>query len=307
MDGFLNLLKPRGVTSHDIVAVVRRILREDLVGHLGTLDPLAVGVLPLATGSYRRLSEYFLIEDKRYFAEFTFGLLTDTGDTDGRVTAETDARGISRDQVEALLPKYRGHILQTPPAYSALKVNGRKMLDLAREGIIPNKEPREVTVQRLSLVGWKTGPHPTGLFSMTVGRGTYVRSLALSIGEDLGCGATVSYLLRERSGKFLVRDAVSLRRLREMKRFGWIDRAYLDPSSVLPDYPTVRVPVETLKKITHGVPLEPGDFIGNLAALGQEGPIMVVFSRESRPDSVVAVVRARSSGKIAYEKVLYQE
>jgi len=235
MDGFLNILKPRGVTSHDIVAVVRNILREDLVGHLGTLDPLAVGVLPLATGAYRRLTEYFLVEDKRYLAEFTFGLTTDSGDTDGKLESEVDATGVTREQVEGLLFRYRGRIKQVPPAFSALKVGGRKMIDLAREGVIPRKEPREVVVHSLSLVAWKEGKHPVGLFDMTVGKGTYVRSIAQSIGEDLGCGAVVSYLLRARSGRFRLKDALTIGELVRLKKSGEPERAFPDPLSVLPE------------------------------------------------------------------------
>lgn len=307
MDGFLNLLKPRGVTSHDIVAVARRILREDLVGHLGTLDPLAVGVLPLAIGAYRRLSEYFLVEDKRYFAEFTFGISTDTGDTDGRAEDRRDASAISPERVEALLVKYRGRILQVPPAYSALKIKGRKMLDLAREGIDAQKAPREVIIHRLSLTGWKGGPNPRGLFSMTVGRGTYVRSLAVSIGEDLGCGAAVSYLLRERTGKFRVKDSISLNRLREMKTHGWLDKALPDPLSVLPPYPAVRVRGPALAKIAHGVPLEPYDLAEGRSVLLERGPIMVLSGGGPDPAAIVAVVRVKDSGKIAYEKALYRE
>lgn len=306
MDGFLNLLKPRGVTSHDIVAVVRRMLREKQVGHLGTLDPLAIGVLPLAIGAYRRLSEYFLVEDKRYFAEFTFGVSTDTGDTDGRIEAEVDASFVTREKVDALLPKYRGRILQRPPAYSALKVKGRKMLDLAREGLEAEKEPREVTVHELTLVGWENGRNPKGLFSMTVGRGTYVRSLAISLGEDLGCGAAVSYLLRERVGKFRLSDSVSIRRLREMMVEGWLERALLDPLSVLPEYPQVSVGAKALHKIAHGVQLEPRDLTCGLPE-GEPGPIMVVHTGGRAQNSLVAVVKVKAPGKIAYEKVLYQE
>jgi tRNA pseudouridine55 synthase len=307
MDGFLNLLKPSGVTSHDVVAVARRILREDRIGHLGTLDPLAVGVLPLVAGAYRRLTEYFLVEDKRYLAEFTFGLATQSGDTDGKVELDVDASWLSRERVDALLDRYRGPIMQVPPAFSALKVGGRKMMDLAREGIDPGKRPRKVHVHSLSLVNWKEGRHPVGLFDMTVGRGTYVRALAQSIGQDLGCGAAVSYLLRARSGRFRLRDALTIGQLRRLRDAGELDCALLDPLAVLPDYPTARVLPNALKKIAHGVPLSEEDFEGGLPLSYQGRTVMVLYSGADPRTSVVAVVRPRLTDKVAYEKVLYQE
>ncbi len=308
MDGFLNILKPRGVTSHDIVAVVRKMLREDRVGHLGTLDPLAVGVLPLVTGAYRRLTEYFLVEDKRYLAEFTFGLVTDSGDTDGKIECDVDASSVTRERVEALLPRYRGRIKQVPPAFSALKVGGRKMLDLAREGVVLRKEPRDVVVHSLSLVAWKEGRHPVGLFDMTVGKGTYVRSLARSIGEDLGSGAVVSYLLRARSGKFQLKDALTIGELADNKSLGELDRAFSEPLSVLPEtYPTVRVLPRALKKIAHGVPLRDSDFLGGIPASLLGRTVMAISPEPLSRASIVAVVRPERPNKVSYEKVLYRE
>ena len=160
MDGFLNLLKPRGATSHDLVMLARRFLREERLGHLGTLDPLAVGVLPMACGTHRRLSEYFLGEDKRYLAEFTFGVRTVTGDTEGEVQQERDASRLAPEAVEQAIQGFIGPIMQAPPSYSALKVGGKKLLDLAREGIEVEIEPREVVVFEFKLSGWKPGPHP---------------------------------------------------------------------------------------------------------------------------------------------------
>lgn len=181
------------------------------------------------------------------------------------------------------------------------------MHELAREGIVPGKKPREVMVHELSLVAWQGGRHPVGLFDMTVGRGTYVRSLAQSIGEELGCGAAVSYLLRARSGRFRLRDAVTLRQLREIRDAGELERAFPDPLSVLPDYPTVRVLPHALKKIGHGVPLNSTDFEDDLPDSYRGRTVMAVFSEPGRGSSVVAVVRPKGPDKVVYEKVLYQE
>lgn len=317
MDGFLNVLKPRGVTSHDVVVLVRKLLREERTGHLGTLDPLAVGVLPMACGAYRRLSEYFLGEDKRYFSEFTFGIRTDTGDTDGRVVEERDAQGVRPEQVREAAQRLVGRILQVPPAFSALKVKGKKMVDLARMGIDPEREPREVQVHEFSLQGWLPGARPKGLFSLRVGRGTYVRSLAFSLGDDLGCGAAVSYLLRERSGKFLLRDALTVPALRRLSGEGRVAGALSDSLAVMPDYPVFALRPEALEKVIHGVPLEVGDLAvpagSRLAAILAEGPFPVrslaVVDR-SGPGGrreIAAVVMIRGPAAIEYEKVLVHQ
>lgn len=313
MDGFLNVLKPRGVTSHDVVMLARKFLREDRLGHLGTLDPLAVGVLPMACGTYRRLSEYFLGEDKRYFAEFTFGIRTDTGDTDGQVLEETDAEGLDPEVVRQALGSLTGKILQTPPSYSALKVKGKKLLDLARQGIEVEREPREVAVHEFTLAGWIPGTRPRGLFSLRVGRGTYVRSLAFSLGETLGCGATVSYLLRERSGKFLLRDSLTISSLRKMAREGRGRQALCEPLSVMPPYPIFSLRPGSEVKVSHGVAVEAGDLCpvapARAPGSGTGGIRFPYRAVVTMPDmrEIAAVVSVREGGLFVYEKVLIAE
>ncbi len=305
MDGFLNVLKPRGVTSHDVVMLARRFLREERLGHLGTLDPLAVGVLPLACGSYRRLSEYFLGEDKRYFAEFTFGVRTDTGDTDGEVLEEVDAGSVRAEAVAEAMKGLRGRIQQAPPAYSALKVRGKKLLDLARKGIEVEPEPREVVVHEFSLSGWVPGPHPKGLFSMRVGRGTYVRSLAFSLGDLLGCGATVSYLLRERSGKFLLKDSLTVSTLRTMARAGRGAETLCDPLSVMPQYPVYELLPGRDSKVSHGMAIDMGDVIPMDGPQSTGLPFRAVVTMPGGK-GIAAVVQVQP-GKFVYEKVLIAE
>jgi len=284
------------------VAVLRGLLGEERIGHLGTLDPLATGVLPLALGSYSRLVEYFLVEDKRYLAEITFGFTTETGDLGGKVTAVGDSGDLSPGRVEKALPKYRGQVLQVPPAYSALKVGGRKMVDLAREGQAPVRKPREVSVYGLDLVGWKQARRPVGYFALTVGRGMYVRSFAMSLGEDMGCGATLTYLLRSRVGKFCLRDSMGVAQVREAKRLGHIERSLPVPRSVLPDFPTVTVRPEALPKIAHGVKITRRDLLEDVGQVLGKSPVMAT----SDSGAVVAVFRVGLSGEIDYEKALYR-
>lgn len=304
MDGFLNVLKPRGVTSHDVVMLARRFTREERLGHLGTLDPLAVGVLPMACGTYRRLSEYFLGEDKRYFAEFTFGIRTATGDTEGEIVAERDASRLTPGAIKEVLGGFTGVILQSPPAYSALKVGGKKLLDLAREGTPVEAAPREVVVYEFRLSGWIPGERPRGLFSMRVGRGTYVRSLAFSLGDSLGCGATVSYLLRERVGRFFLRDSLTIPELRSMAREGRVDEALADPLSVMPGYPVLALRPDAVEKVSHGVAIDATDVIPVRRA-GSEFPAMrraIVAMPDGR--RVAAVVSVDGDGNYVYDKVM---
>lgn len=300
MDGFLNILKPRGATSHDVVMLARRFLGEDRVGHLGTLDPLAVGVLPLACGTYRRLSEYFLGEDKRYFTEFTFGVRTATGDTEGEPEAVVDASRITPDMVTRTLPQLRGVIMQKPPLFSALKYRGKKLLDLAREGTLVDPEPREVVVHELELVGWRPGVHPKGLFTMRVGRGTYVRSLAFSLGDILGCGATVSYLLRERAGKFLLKDSLTVQSLKRMVREGRAGEAFVPPLSVMPGYPALVLRPGAEERVSHGAPLRAGDLESHDPGRPPYRAIVVMPDRRE----IAAVVTVKEGGVYEYEKVL---
>jgi tRNA pseudouridine55 synthase len=261
----------------------------------------------MACGTYRRLSEYFLGEDKRYFAEFTFGLKTDTGDTDGQVLCDVDASRTGPDAVMRALPGLRGQILQMPPSYSALKVGGKKLLNLARQGIEVDREPREVMVHEFVLQGWRGGTHPRGLFSMRVGRGTYVRSLAFSLGDLLGCGATVSYLLRERSGKFTLKDSLTISALRQMSRAGRGEEALAEPLSVMPQYPILTLRPGSEVKVSHGVAVETGDlqpFGPDIA--GRPVPFRAVVAM---PDgrAVAAVVSVRGDGQFTYEKVMIAE
>ena len=315
MDGFVSIVKPSGVTSHDVVEVARKCLGEERIGHLGTLDPMAVGVLPLACGSCRRLTEYFLGEDKRYLAEFTFGVRTDTGDLDGTILEEKDASQLGPGRVAPLLSRMTGKIMQSPPAYSALKVRGRKLVDLARRGIAVQVPPREVVISEFRLVGWRGGLHPRGIFSLTVGRGTYVRSIASSLGDELGCGAAVSYLLRTRSGKFTLRGSVTLGELARLSRSGTVRTAFSDPLSVLPDYPKFLVASRSVERIARGAGLSPDD-LGEPADLAaatalRMGPFpfkAVLFSRGREfPREVAAVVTVMGPNDIAYDKVLIQE
>ena len=207
MDGALNLDKPKGISSHDAVAAARRLLREKRIGHAGTLDPMATGVLVLLCGRATRLSRFIMASDKTYEARILFGLTTDTYDTTGDVTSESSAPLPSMADVERALSPLRGSYLQEPPAFSAKKVEGRRAYDLARRQQAVELQPVPVTVSRIQITAFE-GRHLTVV--LTCSAGFYVRSFTHSLGQLVGTGACLEELRRTRSGDFPIEDAVSL-------------------------------------------------------------------------------------------------
>ena len=208
VSGILNLNKPIGCTSFDMVKRIRRLSGEKKVGHGGTLDPLASGVLPICLGRATRVSEFLADSSKTYRAVVTFGAATDTYDAEGKVTEEKDASHLTREIVEESLGPFRGIIMQEPPMYSALKHEGKRLYELAREGITVDRPKRETAVHKLEIISWDP-PHAT--IYVDCGRGTYVRSLAHDIGQDLEVGAHLTELVRLRTGPFDIQDSVTPR------------------------------------------------------------------------------------------------
>lgn len=240
-DGFLNLLKPPGMTSHDVVAAVRSRLRMQRVGHLGTLDPAAAGVLPISVGRATRLFDYAAGETKGYRAEVTFGLTTDTLDAEGSVTGIGDAGALTRVELLDLLPRFIGDIEQVPPAYSAIQVNGKRLYELARKGEAPVVRPRQVRIDSIALVGFWPGPRARALLDVVCEAGTYLRVLAYDLGCAIGCGAYLTFLLRTRVGRFELPEALILEEVDAASQRGDL----LD--SVLPmDWPLAHLPASTL-------------------------------------------------------------
>ena len=199
MFGFLNLNKPAGVTSRDVVNQVQRLVRPEKVGHAGTLDPLATGVLVVCVGRATRLTEYVQRMPKHYSATFLFGRQSDTEDIDGQVIELADPPQPKRDQIEATLPKFLGEIQQVPPAYSALKVEGRRAYDLARRGEDVQLAARPVVIYELRIVAYE---YPELRLDIVCGSGTYVRSLGRNIARTVGTQAVMSALVRTAIGNF---------------------------------------------------------------------------------------------------------
>jgi len=213
-DGFLNLNKPVGISSHGCIGALRRQLGVKKVGHGGTLDPAASGVLPVAVGRATRLLPY-LPADKAYRAVVRFGITTTTDDLEGEVIAQTPAAHLDRAGVMAQLPAFLGTLRQVPPAYSAIQVNGQRLYQRARQGLPVAVPERQVTVHAIDLVGWQGGSDwPEATLTIACGPGTYIRAIARDLGTKLGTGATLAQLVRTRSGGF---DLATSRPLTEME------------------------------------------------------------------------------------------
>jgi tRNA pseudouridine55 synthase len=249
MDGILNVNKPREKASFSVVTLVRRLTGEKRVGHAGTLDPLASGVLPVCIGQATRLVEYMMDTAKTYRAEIELGITTDTYDAEGKVTQKTDASNINRKQVETALSMFRGEITQTPPAYSAVKYHGKPSYKLARAGIAIVPKRRLARIDRIEVIDWQP---PVVTVEIDCGKGTYIRSLANDLGQMLGCGAYLKNLARLRCGVFDIANSVTIDELEEAFRVGYWEGLLYPMDSVLTSLPAVVIGEENERAVCNG-------------------------------------------------------
>jgi tRNA pseudouridine55 synthase len=250
ISGVLVIDKPVGMTSHDVVQAVRNGTSIRRAGHTGTLDPRASGVLVVLLGPAVRLSEYVSASAKRYQAIIRLGASTDTFDSDGRFTSQPSAPvNVTEEQFDKALKQFEGEIEQTPPPYSAVKVQGRRAYDMARKGEQVDLAPRKITVHHLEVLEWAP---PEVVVDVHCSSGTYVRSLANDVGNALGCGGYLVGLRRTKSGRFSLRDATPLRKLQEAFRAGnWYQ--YLIPAAeALADWPAVELDPDQVEAVKHG-------------------------------------------------------
>ncbi|WP_413161296.1 tRNA pseudouridine(55) synthase TruB [Capilliphycus salinus ALCB114379] len=230
MQGFLNLNKPAGWTSHDCVARVRRLLKLKRVGHAGTLDPAAVGVLPLAVGKATRLLQ-FLPAQKAYRATIRFGMTTTTDDLEGETLTTQNVAELNLEQIRTILPKFLGKIEQIPPRYSAIQVDGKRLYDLARQGKAVEVPKRTVEVFQLDVLGWNCGEFPELQLAITCGAGTYIRSIARDLGEMLHTGGTLAHLVRTHSSGFDLTESLTIEVLESQIKQGTFQ--LIPPSTAL--------------------------------------------------------------------------
>ena len=275
VSGVLVVDKPVGLTSHDVVQIIRRGTGIRRAGHTGTLDPRASGVLVILIGPAVRLSEYVSASDKRYQATVRLGSTTDTFDAEGRVTARASVDSITEQRFEEALTQFIGEIQQVPPPYSAIKVQGRKAYEMAREGEEVDLAPRTIHVYSLEMLEWAP---PEAVIDVFCSSGTYVRSLANDLGAALGCGAYLVGLRRTKSGRFTLRDAVTLRRLQESFASGDWYRYLIPAAEALGDWPMVELDGDQVELIRHGhrIPAEP-DSKGWVRGVSQQGDLVALL------------------------------
>ena len=263
MDGILNIHKATGMTSHDVVAKIRKLLEEKRVGHAGTLDPLASGVLPICVGQATRVAEYLSESGKAYLATIVFGTVTDTYDAEGTILRTANTAHLTLKMVEEALEHFVGPQMQAPPRYSAIKLQGQPAYKRVRAGEEIKLAPRSIVIHALSITDWNP---PSVTLAIECGKGTYIRSLAYDLGEYLGCGAYLNALIRTRSGPFHLSESVTLEQLVESA--GDHCRARIDPArgaplhhisqylyppdKALEGYPALTLDPATIERVQHG-------------------------------------------------------
>jgi tRNA pseudouridine55 synthase len=255
MDGVLNALKPVGMTSHDVVDTIRRLAGQRRVGHTGTLDPGAAGVLVLVVGRATKIAEFLTASDKAYRVEVAFGVATDSGDAFGTVQRTADASAVTEGHLQDLLPQFTGTLKQTPPMTSAVKVGGVRLYRRARRGEEVEVAPREVRIYRLTLLRFWAGPPPRALLDMECSKGTYVRALARDLGETLGVGAHASFMLRWRVGRFDLEESHTLEELARLAEEGRLPGALMAMDDALADLPAVDLAPGQRRAVQEGIPL----------------------------------------------------
>lgn len=281
MNGIINVYKEQGFTSFDVVAKLRGILKTKKIGHTGTLDPEAVGVLPVCIGNATKVCDLLTDKTKEYVAHLRLGIVTDTQDMTGTVLEnhEAELAGISDEQIRETILGFVGEIEQIPPMYSAIKIDGQKLYDLARKGIEVERKARRITIKEIEILDEYDGLHNTrttatdsknpnddagnGLHKVVIirvvcSKGTYIRTLCHDIGRKLGCGGCMEHLERTRVGNFTVEDAYTLSEIEALKEEDGLHNIIMSVDSVFKEYPELHVTPEGMKALNNGNQLQPG-------------------------------------------------
>ena len=275
--GVLNINKPSGITSHDVVDAVRKILGVRRVGHTGTLDPQATGVLPLCVGRATRIAQYLTQADKEYVLTLRLGVTTDTLDAAGKETGRVEEVRVRREEVEAILPRFVGEIQQVPPLFSAKKYRGERLYRLARRGEQVERQPVTIRVHALELLGFAL---PFVTLKLSCSKGTYARSLCDDIGRALGCGGHLHALTRTRSGRFSMDGILTLEALEQMVRESRLGEVLIPVADALAHLPAVRVAPEAGRVILHGKDVAAGMVVQFPAGLHRGALVRVLGYRK---------------------------
>ncbi len=250
MNGIFNVLKPTGMTSHDVVSKVRKITKIKKVGHTGTLDPNAAGVLPICIGKGTKIAELILNKEKSYRGEVTLGIETDTYDSFGKIINKTEVKNIKEDRIYEVFEKFKGEIVQVPPIYSAIKIKGKKLYEFAREGQTDVEiKSRKIFIKNLEIIKIKENKI---LFDVSCSKGTYIRSLCKDIGDELGFGGYMSFLLRTSSGNFTLENAVTLEELEEAASKDRLKDHLFNIDFPLEKYKSISIRENALKAFVNG-------------------------------------------------------
>lgn len=287
INGILNIKKEKGFTSHDVVAKLRGILHQKKIGHTGTLDPDAEGVLPVCLGKATRLCDKIGDWDKTYQATLRLGVTTDTEDTSGTVLEEKPVK-IDEESVREIISSFVGEYEQIPPMYSAKKVRGKKLYELAREGVVIERKPCRVTVHSIDI---QEVCLPYVTFSVRCSKGTYIRSLCRDIGEKVGCGGCMAALTRTQVAFFDINDALTLKQVESLRDSGTLFEHIRSIDSVFADYPAVTVSAKAEKKLYNGNPLPwnactvtEGDASGMYRVYDKEGHFIGIYRKAAQSD-----------------------
>lgn len=275
-NGIINIYKEPGYTSHDVVAKMRGICKQKKIGHTGTLDPDAVGVLPICLGSGTKLCDMLTDKEKEYIAELLLGVTTDTQDTSGKVLTKQEVL-VTKEEVVQVINGFQGTYEQIPPMYSALKVNGKKLYELARAGKEIERKARPVTIYKIEILETKL---PIVRMRVICSKGTYIRTLCADIGERLGCGGTMAHLERTRVGIFTAEQAITLNQLEKLRDEGRINEKLYPVDSVFKDCPALHLLEEHQKLINNGNSFFPDQTIEKRSYL--TGQWVKVYSEEGR-------------------------
>ena len=259
VNGIINVYKEAGYTSHDVVAKLRGILHQKKIGHTGTLDPAATGVLPVCCGKATKVCELLTDKEKSYRAVCKLGVITDTQDTTGTVLQTKDISGVTQDELSDTIQSFVGVIMQIPPMYSALKVNGKKLYELARAGVEVERKPRRIKINSLRVNDINLEDDiKTVTITVDCSKGTYIRTLCQDIGEKLGCGACMMELIRTRVGDFLIDDTLTLNQIAAYMIKGEMEEHIISIDSMFPSYTRLTVDEAYNKLLYNGnkLPLE---------------------------------------------------
>ncbi|MDQ2086893.1 tRNA pseudouridine(55) synthase TruB [Herbivorax sp. ANBcel31] len=263
MDGIINVLKPAGMTSFDVVGYLRRVLKIKKIGHTGTLDPCAVGVLPVCIGKATKAIEFLIDKDKTYRAELTLGVSTDTQDGTGEIIKKSPVN-VSRNEIEKVVKSFVGEYSQIPPMHSALKVNGKKLCDIAREGKVIERKPRNIKIYSIDILHIK---EKTVVFDVECSKGTYIRTLCDDIGNKLGCGGYMSFLLRRQAGVFDLSTTLTLEEIEAFAIEDTLQKRMILIDEIFRNYNKITLSSKDTKKFANGMKIKIDDRFKNEKSL----------------------------------------